>query len=111
MEGYRGGRADRPAANLVFVEPEDARYVEASWAGVCALLGDEIGSHTAAGWQTTIIFYDDAGLLAPAPVDRGGPGADGASATVIRVRRRHRRGRPRSSLRRLDAWRGRPWAR
>ena len=41
----------------------NARYVEASWARVCALLGDEIGNQTAAGWQTTIDLYDDAGLL------------------------------------------------
>ena len=30
---------------------------------MCALLGDEIGNQTAAGWQTTIDLYDDAGLL------------------------------------------------
>ena len=42
---------------------QDARYVEASWARVWALLGDEIGNQTAAGWQTTIDLYDDAGLL------------------------------------------------
>ena len=74
VEGYRGGCADRPAATRVFLDlfpGQDARYVEASWARVCALLGDEIGNHTAAGWQTTIDLYDDAGLLAPAPVDRG----------------------------------------
>ncbi len=76
MEGYRGRCADRPAATRVFLDlfpGQDARYVEASWARVCTLLGDEIGNHTAAGWQTTIDLYDDAGLLAPAPVDRGGP--------------------------------------
>ena len=60
MEGYRGGCADRPAATRVFLDlfpGQDARYVEASWARVCALLGDEIGNHTAAGWQTTIDHY------------------------------------------------------
>ena len=54
---------------------------------MCALLGDEIGNHTAAGWQTTIDLYDDAGLLAPAPVDRGGPRAPPpASDNLRRVR-------------------------
>ena len=66
VEGYRGGCADRPAATRVFLDlfpGQDARYVEASWARVCALLGDDIGNQTAAGWQTTIDLYDDAGLL------------------------------------------------
>ena len=90
VEGYRGGCADRPAATRVFLDlfpGQDARYVEASWARVCALLGDEIGNHTAGGWQTTIDLYDDAGLLAPAPVDRGGPRAPPpASDNLRRVR-------------------------
>ena len=53
----RCGCADRPAATRVFLDlfpGQDARYVEASWARVCALLGDEIRNQTAAGWQTTI---------------------------------------------------------
>ena len=57
VEGYRRGCADRPAATRVFLDHfpgQDARYVEASWARVCALLGDEIRNHTDAGWQTTI---------------------------------------------------------
>ena len=66
VEGYRSACADRPAAARVFLElfPErDPRYVDASLARVCALVGDEIGLQTAAGWRATIDVYAAAGLL------------------------------------------------
>ena len=91
---------------------QDARYVEASWARVCALLGDEIGNQTDAGWQTTIDPLYPGGELPgrgrrpgrrprygqrdplPAPVDRGGPRAPApASDNLRRVRTWPSRGR------------------
>ena len=66
VEGYGAACADRPAAARVFVElfPErDARYVDASIERVCALVGDNVGLQTPAGWQRTIDVYAAAGLL------------------------------------------------
>ncbi len=75
MEGYRSACADQPAAARVFLElfpNRNARYVDASLARVCALVGDAVGLQTADGWQATIDVYATAGLLdrpiAPADV-------------------------------------------
>ncbi len=66
VEGYRSTCADRPAAARVFLElfpDRDTRYVDASLARVCGLVGDDVGRQTAAGWQSTIDVYTVAGLL------------------------------------------------
>ena len=73
MEGYRTACADRPGAARLFLDlfpDRDARYVDASLAQVCALVGDDIGLQTADGWQTTIDLYAGAGLL-DGPVEPG----------------------------------------
>ena len=41
----------------------DARYVDASRAEVCALVGDDVGVRTESGWRTTIDVYAAAWLL------------------------------------------------
>lgn len=66
VEGYRSACADQPAAARVFRElfPDlDTRYVDASLARVCGLVGDDVGLQTADGWQGTIDVYTAAGLL------------------------------------------------
>lgn len=67
VEGYRSACADLPAAAQTFLglfPDRDARYVDASLAEVCALIGADVGVQTAAGWQTTIDVYKAAGMLA-----------------------------------------------
>ena len=66
VEGYRTACADPRAAARVFLglfPDRDARYVDASLAQVCALVGDDVGLQTADGWRTTIDLYAAAGLL------------------------------------------------
>lgn len=66
VEGYRNACADRPAAARTFLDlfpDRDARYVDASLAEVCALVGDDVGVQTEDGWRTTIEVYAAAGLL------------------------------------------------
>ena len=71
LDGYREGCADQPAAVRTFLEifpDKDARYVEKSWASVCAFIGEDVGQQTAEGWQTTIDLYGSVGLLGNTPV-------------------------------------------
>ena len=66
VEGYRIACADLPAAARTFLDlfpDRDARYVDASLAEVCALVGDDVGVQTEDGWRTTIDVYAAAGLL------------------------------------------------
>lgn len=66
VEGYRIACADLPAAARTFLDlfpDRDARYVDASLAEVCALVGDDVGVQTEDGWRTTIDVYATAGLL------------------------------------------------
>ena len=66
VEGYRSACADLPAAARTFLNlfpGRDARYVDASLAEVCALVGDDVGVQTESGWRTTIDVYAAAGLL------------------------------------------------
>ena len=71
LDGYREGCADQTAAVRTFLEifpDKDARYVEKSWASVCAFIGEDVGQQTAEGWQTTIDLYSSVGLLGNTPV-------------------------------------------
>lgn len=71
LDGYREGCSDQPAAVRTFLEifpDKDARYVEKSWASVCAFIGEDVGQQTAEGWQTTIDLYGSVGLLGNTPV-------------------------------------------
>ena len=71
LDGYREGCANQPAAVRTFLEifpDKDARYVEKSWASVCAFIGEDVGQQTAEGWQTTIDLYGSVGLLGNTPV-------------------------------------------
>lgn len=66
VEGYRIACADLPAAARTFLDlfpDRDPRYVDASLAEVCALVGDDVGVQTEDGWRTTIDVYTAAGLL------------------------------------------------
>lgn len=66
VEGYRIACADLPAAARTFLDlfpDRDSRYVDASLAEVCALVGDDVGVQTEDGWRTTIDVYAAAGLL------------------------------------------------
>ena len=66
VEGYRTACADPRAAARVFLElfpDRDARYVDASLAQVCALVGGDVGLQTVDGWRNTIDLYAAAGLL------------------------------------------------
>ena len=66
VEGYRAACADRPGAARLFLDlfpDRGARYVDASLAQVCELLGGDIGRQTADGWRATIDLYAEAGLL------------------------------------------------
>ena len=66
VDAYRTGCADQAAAVQTFLNlfPEkDPDYVDASWAGVCAFIGGDVGHQTPEGWQTTIDLYRAVGLI------------------------------------------------
>ena len=81
VEGYRTACADPRAAARVFLElfpDRDARYVDASLAQVCALVGGDVGLQTVDGWRNTIDLYAAAGLL-------DGPVAPGRRVASLEV--------------------------
>ena len=66
INGYKEGCENQKAAVNAFLDefPEkDSNYVEISWGKVCKFINNDYHSQTVDGWQQTINFYKDAGLL------------------------------------------------
>ena len=66
INGYKEGCENQKAAVNAFLDefPEkDSNYVEISWEEVCKFINNDYQSQTVDGWQQTIDFYNDSGLL------------------------------------------------
>jgi len=66
VKGYVEGCANDRKAVESFLElfpDKSPKYVEASWARVCTLLGNEPGTQNDEGWQKTIDLYKGLNLL------------------------------------------------